>query len=568
MTKFSMYFSGFDFTLDHHDPSLLADPSSRRVCGVLRCTHNRSSDQGSQSRSLTRLTVSKIQIGADGNPSGPWQQLASVTPHQPTLDQVSDGILVNGQLSDHQASLSLELTKPHDCQDAQFSCVAVSVDDQGRTSVKKSLVGKAVDMSDLSPAIQTAKVPSAADQMGETRVTSLQMKLDWEESRLEDSLKAMENRLEDKVGELKPRINDLENRLEDKMTELHDRIIQTLTLRQTNLISLGNEGSCDKLESKLDGLTSKVEVNSGQVGDIVTEAIKNAKSTDDVKGKVSDQLSSVVKAVKAIEMNLTSFKKGVDKLETAVNECTLTAAADDTKLTELVSSVASLSGLTQGLISEVSSLRDTYGTLEAVDEYFDPLHTGKKEWRLAFRGTAYNNVRVYPAYMLGTGIPAEVEQGCKQFNYSLPCVNHYRNRDAFHNWAGIDEVLFAIYKDGQMVKRVIFNGKGSTFTSWFAADRVIQSSWVDLTTQPHNYFSIQGVDHGDHWRRFFMNLDYDRSCDGFRGWFKATERQAGCPVEKATLAIPMFKYAPGDTFAVWQSTAAEADAFGIFLKYE
>ena len=498
----SFQHSGFDFTFDSYDPDSSAEPSGPRVCGVLRCIETlpgRSSDQASQSRSLTRLTVSKIQLGGDQSASTRWQELASVTPHQPTLDQVSDGILVTGQLSDHQASLTLRLKKSQDCQDTQFSCVAVLVDDQGRTTVKKSLVGRAVDTADFGPQmVKTSFTPHGAyysgDQTGEIGATFLHMKLNRIESRLEDSLKTMGNRLEDKIGELNPRINNLENRLEDKMAELPDRV--THNLRQRNSVFCAQEGSCDKLDSKLDGLNDK--------------------------------------------------------------------------LTGLVSSVAGLSDLTQDLISEVSSVRDAYksGTVEAADEYFDPLDSGKKEWRLAFRGTAYNNVRVYPAYMLGTGIPVEVEQGCKQFNHSLPCVNHYRNRDAFHNWAGIDEVLFAIYKDGQMVKRVIFNGKGSTFTSWFAADRVIQSSWVDLTTQPHNYFSIQGADHGNHWRRFFMNLDYDRSCDGFRGWFKATESQAGCPVEKATLAIPMFKYAPGDTFALWQSTAAEADAFGIFLKYE
>ncbi|GFS08266.1 hypothetical protein ElyMa_001269700 [Elysia marginata] len=117
-----------------------------------------------------------------------------------------------------------------------------------------------------------------------------------------------------------------------------------------------------------------------------------------------------------------------------------------------------------------------------------------------------------------------------------------------------------------MVKRVVFNGKGSTFTSWFSASRVILSSWADLTIRSHNYFSLFGADHITHFRRFFMNLDYRSSCTGYRGWFKATETQAGCPKEVKTLAIPRFAYAPGDTFAVWESNAALADAFGVFLS--
>ena len=153
--------------------------------------------------------------------------------------------------------------------------------------------------------------------------------------------------------------------------------------------------------------------------------------------------------------------------------------------------------MNQGLILVslgVNTFTEAYagGALAPVDEVFDPLGTGKKEWRLAFRGTAYNNVQVYPAYVHGTGIPVEVEKGCKQFNDSLRCVNHYRSRDALDNWARVAEVLFAIYKDNELVKKVIFNGKGSTYTNWFTADRVIHSSWVDLTTRPHNYFSLAG----------------------------------------------------------------------------
>ncbi|GFO26627.1 hypothetical protein PoB_005313200 [Plakobranchus ocellatus] len=97
-----------------------------------------------------------------------------------------------------------------------------------------------------------------------------------------------------------------------------------------------------------------------------------------------------------------------------------------------------------------------------VDEYFDFSGTGKKEWRLAFKAVAYNNVPLYPAYIHGTGIPLEVEDGCKQFNYSLPCVNHYRNKDALENWQNVDRVLFAVYVKDKMVKWIIFDARVST----------------------------------------------------------------------------------------------------------
>ncbi|GFR61512.1 hypothetical protein ElyMa_001849900 [Elysia marginata] len=91
--------------------------------------------------------------------------------------------------------------------------------------------------------------------------------------------------------------------------------------------------------------------------------------------------------------------------------------------------------LTEGLVSDfggfnLSFANDVYAP---VDDFFDPLGTGRKVWRLAFRGTAYNNVPVYPAFMYGTGILPEVEAGCKQFDRNLACINHYRNKDALEN---------------------------------------------------------------------------------------------------------------------------------------
>ena len=47
------------------------------------------------------------------------------------------------------------------------------------------------------------------------------------------------------------------------------------------------------------------------------------------------------------------------------------------------------------------------------EEYHDLFHTGKKEWRLAFRGTAKVGQPVYPAYEDGTGVKYYMEDACK-----------------------------------------------------------------------------------------------------------------------------------------------------------
>ncbi|KAK3733167.1 hypothetical protein RRG08_046088 [Elysia crispata] len=94
--------------------------------------------------------------------------------------------------------------------------------------------------------------------------------------------------------------------------------------------------------------------------------------------------------------------------------------------------------------------------------------------------------------MRGTGIPVVVEEGCKQFNHSVSCANHSRNREILDNWAGFDDVLFGVYKNDQMVYRMIISGKSSSYANWFEAGGIINSSWDDLTTQTRLFFRMTG----------------------------------------------------------------------------
>ena len=51
----------------------------------------------------------------------------------------------SGQLSSQVAQLSLQLSDTQDCQEREFCCVAISEDEEGRTSATKSLKGRAID---------------------------------------------------------------------------------------------------------------------------------------------------------------------------------------------------------------------------------------------------------------------------------------------------------------------------------------------------------------------------------------------------------------------------------------
>ncbi|GFS09273.1 hypothetical protein ElyMa_001294600 [Elysia marginata] len=572
--------NGFDFTINSYSRDLQQTPNDRQKCGVLRCTETLpglSNNTSNHPRRLTSMTVFKNRRSVGDNVEN-WQQLESVTVQQATLKRVSDGIRATGQLSEHKAELSLDLFKARDCQESQFSCVAVYVDDRGQTSVTKSIVGKAVDST---PQFRKLKrllslndkqlYDQADSEVNMAQLLNLfQTRFDATMTRLDDSLRSLENRMEDKVGTMQAtvdnRINNLHNRLEDKLVNLHIHVTEALEHKKSTNPDVGNT-SCDKLSSKFDVLENKMD------DEIDTCVQKVMGHLQDEIQNISTQINTAINSVKSVEANVSIINRNVNKLETAIDQWALTAKKEDKKLGGLTSGISLLSGLTQNLVSRFNFFSNSYagGALVPVEKFSDPFHTGKKEWKLVFRGTAYNNIQLYPAYMHGTGIPLEVEEGCKQFNRSLPCINHYRNRQAFGNWVGIDEVLFAIYKDDQMVQSVVFNGKGSTYTNWFTPGRVIQSSWDDLTSQPHNYFSIGGHDVLDpgHIRRFHINRDYDGGCNGFKGWFTIKDSvKNGCTAEN-TISMPMFNYATEKTFAAWTgSSVARADAIGIFLKYE
>ncbi|GFO01854.1 hemicentin-1 [Plakobranchus ocellatus] len=200
------------------------------------------------------------------------------------------------------------------------------------------------------------------------------------------------------------------------------------------------------------------------------------------------------------------------------------------------------------------------------DEYFDILGTGKKEWRLAFRGTAGVGASVYSAYINGAGIPSWVEPGCNSTNYYAPCNSHYRNNDALDHWEHIDQVLLGLVYRGEIVKIIIFKGKSTTYTSWLNKNGVLQSCWSDLTTASDNFFSIQGD--SSLGRRFFMNHQYD-GCPKDAGWLVAVDTPSKpCPWEVKN-KYPQFLFAAGPTLENWSTGHVwGADALVVFLKYK
>ncbi|RUS78664.1 hypothetical protein EGW08_013591, partial [Elysia chlorotica] len=150
-------------------------------------------------------------------------------------------------------------------------------------------------------------------------------------------------------------------------------------------------------------------------------------------------------------------------------------------------------------------------------------------------------------------------------DWTAPCTSHWRNDDALDNWNEVDQVLFGIIQNGQMVKTALFNGDGTTNMDWFRADNVLKSCWSDLEFGPHLFFRVEG-DAGIK-RHFFMARNYG-GCPNDAGWVVVADGTPGpCPWEKSD-AYPLIKFAAGPTSEKFSQGALEADAVVVFLKYK
>ncbi|GFS16307.1 hypothetical protein ElyMa_003210600 [Elysia marginata] len=525
---------GFDFSFTPLSPPTV------QYCGVLQCSEKLAdtkqrfnSDPSGISRNISSLNVYKRSTRPGIIDGGHWTQMAGVTSQSPHINRSTDGLAIFGNLLDTEGSLTLELFRSDDCMSAEFYCVALIVNSNSQSTLKKSFIkntgGSAINDAEALPSWAAGDAISESRKVGRISnddglMFSMLEKLKCIENRMEEYLRD-QNRLSDQVQATEIRIGDridrLENRLEDKITAQ---------------------------------VSSSTNSNKGINGDVCSE--------------MSSKLSEVAESVDTIEKNLTYYQAETAAILTLPTAVTVL----NSKIENLTTSLSTITDLTQNLAMNLDDFRTSYsgGALVPADEFFDALGTGKKEWRLVFRGTAENNVAVYPAYLYGTGIPPEVEAGCKQMEANLPCINHYRNKIAMENWTNVDEVLFGVYVKGQMVKRVLFNARDSDYINWFDASRIITSSWTDLKTLSHNIFSISGNPHPGYTRRFHMNHNY-QGCPVDAGWFSAFDlKNDGCNYEPtvARVAFPYFRFAPGTTVSRWASPdSGKADAFGVFLKY-
>lgn len=147
----------------------------------------------------------------------------------------------------------------------------------------------------------------------------------------------------------------------------------------------------------------------------------------------------------------------------------------------------------------------------------------------------------------------------------LPTKVHYVSRLLAHwNLDFVVERARARLVDeaGAILRDLVFDARGSSRTSFFAKDKLLENPWTDLANA--FYFSAGG--HKEAKRHFFIHKNYS-TCDQDEGWLvvHGTFEFPPCDYEKPANLIRIY-YAPGMTAQRWVTAMPEARAFSILAR--
>ncbi|GFR61743.1 fibrinogen-related protein 3.1 [Elysia marginata] len=214
---------------------------------------------------FTSLTIFKTSgipsPDFDNNDLG--EMVATLTPEQPHLQSVANGIKVKGQLNTIRSYLALELFKKKDCL-AGFVCQLQTVDSGGAETFTSARVYQdqtrrvqvdgpvltshvAIHILDLVHQLD-AKITGNGEI-----VKKLESKMNTLKSDFNSEIKRVSEKLENKM-------QNFENRVEDKIAFAEKDLRDSLAYLQTQM--------AETFENKLNGLVLKAALftNTGQVG--------------------------------------------------------------------------------------------------------------------------------------------------------------------------------------------------------------------------------------------------------------------------------------------------------------
>ncbi|XP_061189889.1 uncharacterized protein LOC133197724 [Saccostrea echinata] len=193
-------------------------------------------------------------------------------------------------------------------------------------------------------------------------------------------------------------------------------------------------------------------------------------------------------------------------------------------------------------------------------------------WILIYRSQTGLNTSDYQSFIT-YGTSDETNENfdddqCATTAKSPLCTSDYRT-SAIDQWESmnISQVRVQLHKSSTKVAEVVFNGTDTTKTSWFMPDRILSSSWADVTpTQSYNYFSIQGDTNGQYsWRNFQIWHNYG-GCPNDVFWMGSSFAVPGhgCPQEQNS--TKQYFYCPSTTKCSFQNNRDIADVMTISIK--
>ncbi|XP_021364222.1 uncharacterized protein LOC110457302 [Mizuhopecten yessoensis] len=217
------------------------------------------------------------------------------------------------------------------------------------------------------------------------------------------------------------------------------------------------------------------------------------------------------------------------------------------------------------------SSSSTYGYPQSVSSWdsaampaADVMGVFVKGWFPAFHvalgGSIYSASSIYDLF---TGTYIVNEYNDTAFSLDNNAMTFKSN--IIDSWASyyIQAVRVSFFKDGAEAAYIVFDAHGTNKTSWFDCDRILYSSYDDLTREtPVDYCSIIGTTN----RRFFLEASYGLDCGADSGWFGLVEGAGSCGWE--SLATPPFVMY-SDAGSVEENTAmAIADNFVISVAMD
>ncbi|XP_060560995.1 uncharacterized protein LOC132720794 [Ruditapes philippinarum] len=174
------------------------------------------------------------------------------------------------------------------------------------------------------------------------------------------------------------------------------------------------------------------------------------------------------------------------------------------------------------------------------DGSWNPDITCTKFNSVIFKVVAGNGKSALNAWRNGT--ESTSDKSCRNIS-NTNCTHHYRD-PRIDEWdtLNVTKVRYSIYKNATEVAWVDFNGTGSSKMDWFQKERVIDSSYTDLTqTSRTNYF---GIVPGVLKRHFYASALFN-TCEGDKLWFCTIDGEPVCWYDHG--AIPNIIYSTRKT---------------------